>query len=776
MTHLSTNQSRSAPPLLLAIPGFLLGILMVWAVVKSVADAYWAPDLRPLLALALPAVAVGTLFALVRWIPAWLAHVMAGALGLVWAVQQLAPQMDERLRTWNDQAAELVIRTIIWARVLLGGGRGEDLLLFVAALSLLSGLLGYTTAWFVFRRGWGWAALLLNAVVMLVNYTYTEPKPTSLFFVFLAAGVVLLVYQQILFRQARWNDEAIEYPDFLPLRFVWAAALTCFAVVVATAWLPQDSTIADLGRAWKTVSQPFRQAREYWEDAFSTISAPPGTSGVSFAARSAQLGGARTLGTLTVMTVQSPRFDYWRAVAFDRYDGRGWQNTAGEQARAALGFVTPEQARVALGAGQPLALRETRATRVVTQTVTLLADRKDDLITVGGQARAVSVSTMVEMSLLSDPQRPNFDDVALIIARESLRNGMVYTVTALASLADEQSLRAVRAAEYPDWVRERYLQLPTSVSERTRALARDLVQAAGATNAYDAALAIQNYLRTLTYNENISAPPPNGDPIDYFLFERREGYCDYFASAMVVMLRSLDIPARWVQGYAGGELDPTTGLFVVRENLAHTWPEVYFPTFGWQRFEPTPASYTALPNRPATPLAEDGSRPFTGTLDLAPNPRFREDLDPGLVPDRRSTGGGGNFTATTLGDTLRQVLGTLGILLGLSGLGGVLAFSRWRYEVRGLGAAGVAYAQLALFAGWVGLGQHPSVTPQEYGARLRQALPFDARAITTIVDAYEHERYARTTPNEHPTFEAELRQLRKALLQYRWRARRDAVS
>ncbi len=123
---------------------------------------------------------------------------------------------------------------------------------------------------------------------------------------------------------------------------------------------------------------------------------------------------------------------------------------------------------------------------------------------------------------------------------------------------------------------------------------------------YDQALAIQNQLNQFIYDERRPAPPENRDWVDYFLFEGQRGYCDDFATTMVVLLRSLDIPARWAQGYAGGTLDPETGSYVVRQSIAHSWPEAYFPGYGWQRFEPTPASYASAPSRPAQPSDSAG--------------------------------------------------------------------------------------------------------------------------------------------------------------------------
>jgi transglutaminase-like putative cysteine protease len=624
------------------LPGFVLSLIMCGAVIYSLSISNWASGLEILMPMAFPALLAGVVFARLRWMPGWLAHLLSTALAFVWSIRLLGVQMDARLETWRDQATELAIRGLIWTRVLANGGRGEDILLFVAVLCLLCWLLAYASAWFVFRHNWVWSAVLLNAAVILINYTYVLPKPTLLFFIFLGAALLLLVHQHIIQRQAVWEARRIEFPDFLPLRFTWAAALVCSALVAVTALLPGDVSIDRATATWETISRPFKLARERWEDAFATINAPPGAGSGSFTSRAAALGGSRQLTDAPVMEVRSLEFDYWRAVAFDKYDNGEWQNTTGEQARAILGAAAPEQARSPRGAGQPHPVGNIRGRREVAQVFRLMEDRQDDLIMVGGTALKISLPTLVEHNYIerNGEREPNFDDSALIVAQDDLRAGTAYTVTALVSRVDIQTLRSL-GDDYPAWVRDRYLQLPNDLAPRIREQAIRIINEAGATTPYDRAIAIQDYLRTIPYNERIPAPPAGVDPVDWFLFEQREGYCDYYASSMALMLRTLGIPARWVRGYAGGDFDPERGIYVVRENVAHSWPEVYFPGVGWERFEPTPADYTALPLRPLTGVFGEDLGDFNtlppGFFD--DDERF-DDLDEGLPIEPGPIAGG----------------------------------------------------------------------------------------------------------------------------------------
>ena len=141
--------------------------------------------------------------------------------------------------------------------------------------------------------------------------------------------------------------------------------------------------------------------------------------------------------------------------------------------------------------------------------------------------------------------------------------------------------------DYPSWVTDRYLQLPDDFPQRVRGLAEGLTD--NRDNPYDKAIAIRNWLRIIPfYTTDIEAPPEEADGVDYFLFETKRGYSSYFSSSMVVMLRAVGIPSRLAVGYSTGGWDDETSRYVVISANAHSWPEAYFPDYGWIAFEPVP--------------------------------------------------------------------------------------------------------------------------------------------------------------------------------------------
>ena len=148
------------------------------------------------------------------------------------------------------------------------------------------------------------------------------------------------------------------------------------------------------------------------------------------------------------------------------------------------------------------------------------------------------------------------------------------------------------AGNSPVRIQAAYLRLP-KLDPRVPRLAAQITSSAGTD--FDKAAALENYLRT-RFGYTLQLPRTQvKDPIANFLFERKQGHCEYFASAMAVMLRTLGIPSRVVNGFRSDEFNDLTGNYVVRAKDAHAWVEAYFPEYGWQTFDPTPAGNSGSP-------------------------------------------------------------------------------------------------------------------------------------------------------------------------------------
>ncbi len=270
-----------------------------------------------------------------------------------------------------------------------------------------------------------------------------------------------------------------------------------------------------------------------------------------------------------VMRVRTTHLFNWRALVFDTYTGTGWE-------------IADREAIQVDGGSPPIAIVHDRdevfsyAARSLQVTQTFYIEEE--------QPNVVFAAPLVEQ-LYVPTGRIYRDRYGSLRLPGTLKPGMVYSVVSRALVPDPQRLRAA-SGQPPAFIRERYLGLPP-LPERVGALARQL--AAGQPTAYDRVLAINRYLWT-HYRYDLSIPPQRrpGDAVDYFLFEERRGYCEQFASAMVVLLRSAGIPARLVTGYTPGTPNPVTGFLEVRNSDAHAWVEAFFPGLGWIEFEPTP--------------------------------------------------------------------------------------------------------------------------------------------------------------------------------------------
>lgn len=188
---------------------------------------------------------------------------------------------------------------------------------------------------------------------------------------------------------------------------------------------------------------------------------------------------------------------------------------------------------------------------------------------------------------------------------------VAYSFDADLTYFDADLLKAAGAADGEDALLDpRYLQLPASAdSAALTALAQQLT--AGADSRYDQALALQEYFRTeslFTYDTSVA---PEGDDYVSVFLDKKSGYCVQFATAMVMLARTLDIPARLAVGFLPGQ-DDGTGAYVIRGGDAHAWPEVYFEGLGWVRFEPTPSLQTGPRPAYADPLGENLPEPTQG--------------------------------------------------------------------------------------------------------------------------------------------------------------------
>ncbi len=277
------------------------------------------------------------------------------------------------------------------------------------------------------------------------------------------------------------------------------------------------------------------------------------------------LGYRGGLSKTLMMYVRSPAWSYWRSHAYDFYDGRTWSQSQVPGREMWYDYRMPDF-RI-----QPVR----PGAQTFIQTF-FIVEPLPNLLFAGGEPVTVYIMS----------ERLTLDHTGGMRVGEPLQPGIIYSVESMRQEYPPEALRAA-GTDYPQDIRDLYLQLPGSVTQRTHDLATSVTREA--TNPYDQAAAIRDYLlATYPYDFYPPPQPPDSDAVDQFLFVDQRGVCEHFVSAMVIMLRSQGIPARLAAGFGSGDFNRVTGYYEVYADDAHAWVEVYFPGYGWIPMDPTP--------------------------------------------------------------------------------------------------------------------------------------------------------------------------------------------
>lgn len=366
---------------------------------------------------------------------------------------------------------------------------------------------------------------------------------------------------------------------------------------------------------------------------------PTGNASSGYSRDDSSLGGGFDFDFAPVFTVDTTQRSYWRGETRSGYTGSGWQQSDGDKQASSMAITADNT----LNRENRLFDTSRLKTVTVRQTVGILSETESYPVLFG----AFSVSKVISVNgekAIPDRLRwsPRQNELRW---NESGRGSypQIYTIESEVPAVPDKELKSVSNPPNLSQFGE-YLQLPKSLPARVRQLAQD-VTAEGSTP-YEKAKMLERYLQ-MNYpytNQPRVERGTSEDFVDRFLFEIREGYCDYFSTAMAVLSRSLDIPARWVKGYVSGfnEYEDTSftqvpldimrnpdagGSYTVRNSDAHSWVELYFHGYGWIPFEAT--SGFALPDTVQEEGAEAVPLPAVTPLTEASAP-VAEEKEPAI--------------------------------------------------------------------------------------------------------------------------------------------------
>jgi transglutaminase-like putative cysteine protease len=658
--------------------------------------------------------------------------VFGGAVTLLFFVSNSisrAATIDERLRDLNRSVS------VFFNDVFVLGTRSTEPSIFLLVIGAVVWGAGLFCAVAVFRRHRPLPAIALSGALLLINVLITVREQYLHLLVFAAAALILAVRLNLREQADGWRIRGTRNISEISASFMRGGAVLVGMAVIASSILAFNASSAPLARVWNTFDDdllnigytinrwlggvtgtargpnvlftPSQTIRDFWQSSSEEVFSASISDGV----------GRR-----------------WRGATYDSFDGRSWQQLDRQSHLVEAGDVFFAGTREAVA----------RAGREEVTVQVLPADYGGDVFVAPAQPLDVSQPT----ELTTRGADGAFVSGSLTFGIEA---GVTYQVRSLVRQegALTASLLAAAGTEYPEWVKP-YLDVrPDSMGDVVYDTASEVVAAlpSGQRDPYHVALAIQDYLYSsggFSYTTDIRGECAGEKLVDCFM-RIKKGYCEYFATAMVMMLRAQGVPARYVLGYLPGQ-EQEDGTWRVTRGAAHAWVEVYFPGHGWVEFDPTPGNTengqaptrlpvgNPLPNGSPDPNGPDAQVP--DDIDNCPNEKICVDGDPNpgpIVTPPVQPGGGG-------GPAQPLLIVALALLLAAA-LGAWFVWRRIPSTQPEL-----AYSGITRLASRLGYAPRPSQTTYEYAARLAELVPVARPDLELLATAKVETVYGRRQP------------------------------
>ena len=681
------NRSRSADyiPGVSSLSGGLISAalttvalgLAVW----SLQSAKWLNPNPPFVLVLILGLGLSTTLALTRFrqLMALLICILAGVPVAIWQSARGLPEAGG-LNFWSQWFGALA-------------KPASDPTTFIVLLVIITWLTGVLGAWYAVRRRNGWVAFVLGCLLAVLNLINLPRDFNYILPLILAFSLALIVQTNWLKARSKIAAKG-RVSQFVP------GLAICVIVVVGAFALPLSpadklSLDIDGGAIYSAIKN----------NGFNIFQAVPSKvkTILSSNQETVNFGVAPDLGDTVRFKVSPAMTGYFATRYYDTYSAGGWSSSPLTDATLAANQAVGE------------AIPPLKATTVHYKVET---DVKTDIILINGRPTSIDISTIA-----GSLPAPTGADISSLVSARMLSAYSSYSVISQISVATVADLLKANNS-YPDWISARYLQLPATLPRSVKTLAQQLTRgipsSTTGTDTYNKVVAIENYLQNFKYDIDGSFISGNTDGVASFLADR-QGNCVNFASTLVVMLRSIGVPARFVQGYLGSEIDNDALSIYGRD--AHAWAEVYFPDYGWIIAE-------ATPGKPADNFSTFSSQFPAGTLppgtEITPitgdNPE-QSLTPPGSLPSDP----GVNFQFTWI---------LWGLLAGLvlTAGGGMLYITR-AYD------PGAMYSRLAWLGRLYGEPLLSTDTPWEYSKRLGRKLNVEAPGISAIAHAFARSRY-----------------------------------
>lgn len=480
--------------------------------------------------------------------------VIAAASAVLWA------RLQSWLGSFNTSTAvnDTLIRSLFWV--------------------LIHWLVSAWAGWFTEKRK-ALVALLPALTLLTLVTSYSERQVEHL----LAMFVILFLLMGLWHYRTHtifWQKNRVDFSESLPVDIGLSVILITLTFTALAAMTPSLS--------WNDIVELLRRRENPAAEMLGVQRPPasprPAATQQPSMPREHLLTGGYANSEKIVMTIRTgelppmpnemlpapaPRY-YWRSVVYDRYLLTGWG--------------TSTVSRQNVPANTPLLPGLLNDYRLIKMDVHMLQPEGR----LFWSATLFSVDMPFTAHWRLRPTSDLFADQMVLMQADMFSASLEAVSYHAEAYVPTPTIAQLRSAstEYPEAILDHYLALPRDIPARVRSLALDITK--GVDNSYDKAQAIETYLRkNYPYDLEVPAPPPGQDVTDYFLFDLKKGYCDYYATAMVVLARFNGLPARFVSGYSPSSYDALRAQYIVRELNAHSWAEVYYPGVGWVEFEPT---------------------------------------------------------------------------------------------------------------------------------------------------------------------------------------------
>ena len=703
-------------------------VLMALALTWAIQGAEWLDQLEFLPPIALWAMVLGALLGVLPLSVAAVLPISAvvGTGIVLWAIGgEYFPALEQagRIEALRDEL-------VGWTVVVLRTGYPAELSPYAIGLGALIWTTAFMAAYAVYRHNWVIDAIALLGTALIVNLSATFTNLFGHLLLFVIAALLLWLRAALVDRQDGWQRRRVNENLEVPAAIMRSGIAFAGASVVLAWVLTSVAVAAPLTNAWRSFDGVWTSVRDQFEGAFGGLTNPQSRiTGSSFGS-SFTVSGEWISNDQEALTAAVSRPVYLRTATYDVYTGRGFERSDSVRRQVAPGDAlfdkpTPERpSEVDAFTYERIAIR-------MHQTL------GRNLFTAGAPLHVYAPIVILETSGLPV--------LGGIEAANPIGDGEGYQIDVAISNANAAQL-ALAGTDYPDVVRELYLDTP-GLTPRVEALAAEIIE--GLENPYEQADALADFLHghpDFTYTTRPGPPPSDQDLVDFFLFDEekgRTGYCQYYASAMVLMARSVGLPARVAVGFAPGERQED-GTYLVREANAHAWAEIYFPGYGWQIFEATKSispQFTRVAGDPAAarpPRLDDPLRDF----------EFEEFRDPlaNALPSFDLVEGGVDAANPDAPSAVESARSGNALLIGVLVLGAAtfiwLRFRTLQRRWRLLPAGDRAWQRLSMAADRAGVGPRPSETIYEYTGWLEEQLPRHTEPIRTVADGKVWQSYS----------------------------------